>query len=151
MKILISVLAAAIGTFGFGILYNIRGKKLMLATLAGVLGWAMYHAAAIWSVSENVRYLLAAAAVTAFSEIFARVEKTPATTFLAPGVIPLVPGSGLYSSMNYAMKEQWDLFAETALTTLELAAFIAIGIIAATSVFRICAALRATMKKELQK
>ena len=74
-------------------------------------------------------------------EIFARVEKTPTTTFLAPGVIPLVPGGGLYYSMNYAMKEEWPLFAETALNTLELAAFIAIGIIVVTSVSRIFSAV----------
>ena len=132
MKILISVLAAGIGTFGFGILYNIRGKKLMLATLVGVLGWAMYHAAAIWSVSENVRYLLAAAAVTAFSEIFARVEKTPATTFLAPGVIPLVPGSGLYGTMFNFVTGNYPAAAEAGLRTLQTSLGIAGGVVIAS-------------------
>ena len=141
MRIVISVLAAGVGTFGFGILYHIRGKKLLLATLAGILGWAAYHAAGAVGLSESFRYLVAAAAVTGYSEIFARVEKTPTTTFLAPGVIPLVPGGGLYYSMNYAMKEEWPLFAETALNTLELAAFIAIGIIVVTSVSRIFSAV----------
>ena len=141
MRIVISVLAAGVGTFGFGILYHIRGKKLLLATLAGILGWAAYHAAGAFGLSESFRYLVAAAAVTGYSEIFARVEKTPTTTFLAPGVIPLVPGGGLYYSMNYAMKEEWPLFAETALNTLELAAFIAIGIIVETSVSRIFSAV----------
>lgn len=141
MRIVISVLAAGVGTFGFGILYHIRGKKLLLATLAGILGWAAYHAAGAFGLSESFRYLVAAAAVTGYSEIFARVEKTPTTTFLAPGVIPLVPGGGLYYSMNYAMKEEWPLFAETALNTLELAAFIAIGIIVVTSVSRIFSAV----------
>ena len=141
MRIVISVLAAGVGTFGFGIWYHIRGKKLLLATLAGILGWAAYHAAGAFGLSESLRYLVAAAAVTGYSEIFARAEKTPTTTFLAPGVIPLVPGGGLYYSMNYAMKEEWPLFAETALNTLELAAFIAIGIIVVTSVSRIFSAV----------
>ena len=141
MKVILSVLAAGVGTFGFGILFHIRGKKLLLATLAGVLGWAAYHGAGAFGLSEGLRYLVAAAAVTGYSEIFARVEKTPTTTFLAPGVIPLVPGGGLYYSMNYAMKEEWPLFAETALHTLELAAFIAIGIIVVTSIARILSAV----------
>ena len=148
MRIVVSILAAGVGTFGFGILYHIRGKKLLLATLAGILGWAAYHAAGGFGLSESVCYLVAAAAVTGYSEIFARVEKTPTTTFLAPGVIPLVPGGGLYYSMNYAMKEEWPLFAETALHTLELAAFIAIGIIVVTSVARILAALWTAVKKK---
>ena len=147
MSIVISVLAAGVGTFGFGILYHIRGKKLLLATLAGILGWAAYHAAGAFGLSESLRYLVAAAAVTGYSEIFARVEKTPTTTFLAPGVIPLVPGGGLYYSMNYAMKEEWPLFAETALNTLELAAFIAIGIIVVTSVSRIFSAVWIKVRK----
>ncbi len=151
MREMISVMAAGIGTLGFGILFNIRGKKLLLATLAGAIGWAMYHAAGAGSLSESVRYLLAAAAVTAFSEIFARIEKTPATTFLAPGVIPLVPGGGLYYSMNYAMKEEWALFSKTALNTMELAAFIAIGIIVATSLARILTAMWMAGKKHSQK
>ena len=45
MKVILSVLAAGVGTFGFGILFHIRGKKLLLATLAGILGWAAYHGA----------------------------------------------------------------------------------------------------------
>ena len=148
MRIVLSVIAAGVGTFGFGILYHIRGKKLLLATLAGVLGWAAYHAAGMWGFSESLCYLVAAAAVTGYSEIFARVEKTPTTTFLAPGVIPLVPGGGLYYSMHYAMKEEWPLFAEKALHTLELAAFIAIGIILVTSAFRILSAVWTAAKKQ---
>ena len=147
MKIMLSVLAAGVGTFGFGILFHIRGKKLLLATLAGIWGWAAYHAAGAFGLSESLCYLVAAAAVTGYSEIFARVEKTPTTTFLAPGVIPLVPGGGLYYSMNYAMKEEWPLFAETALNTLELAAFIAIGIIVVTSVSRIFSAVWLKVRK----
>lgn len=144
---ILSILAAGVGSFGFGILYHIRGKKLLLATLAGVVGWAVYHVAGLWIASESVCYLFSAAAVTAYSEIFARVEKSPTTTFLAPGIIPLVPGGGLYYSMNYAMKEEWDLFADMALYTLELAAFIAIGIIVVTSIARLLTADRHEKKK----
>lgn len=137
MRALVDILAAGVGALGFGFLFHIRGKKLFLAMLSGVVGWAVYHAAGLGGFSESICYFFAAAAVTGYSEIFARVEKTPTTTFLAPGMIPLVPGGGLYYSMNYAMKEEWPLFAQTALNTLELAAFIAIGIIAATAAARI--------------
>ena len=44
--------------------------------------------------------------VSALAELLARLLKAPATIFLVIGIIPLVPGGGLYYTMDY-IKGTW--------------------------------------------
>ena len=129
----IQVLTGALGSFGFSILFNLRGEKLLITTLGGVISWAVFLLLEAWIPGEPARYFLSMTAISVYAEIFARVEKTPTTTFLVPCVIPLIPGSALYYTMNYALNEQWDLFVQKAFYTLELAMALALGIIAVTT------------------
>lgn len=106
MSGLIQVLTGCLGTLGFNILFNIRGKKLVLATLGGLISWAVFLALEPVFPSEAVRYFLSAAVITVYGELLARLEKTPTTTFLVPSIIPLIPGGALYYTMNYALNKQ---------------------------------------------
>ena len=134
---LIQILVGGLGTLGFSLLFNVRGRKLLFATLGGLLSWGAFLILENWFPSEPLRYFLSTAAITVYCEILARVEKTPTTTFLVPVVIPLIPGSALYYTMNYALNEQWRLFAAQAFYTLELALALAVGIIAVTTLVRL--------------
>lgn len=133
---LMQIITGALGSFGFSVLFNIRGRRLVLATLGGLMSWTVFLLLEQLLPSEPVRYFLAATAVTVYAEVFARVIKTPTTTFLVPSLIPLIPGGALYYTMNYALNEQWPAFAAKAIYTLELAAALALGILAATTLFR---------------
>lgn len=133
----IQVLMGGLGTLGFNILFNIRGRKLVLATLGGVISWTAFLILAPLFPSEAMRYFLSAAAVTVYGEVLARIEKTPTTTFLVPSIVPLIPGSALYYTMNYALNKQWSTFAQQAFYTMQLAFSLAAGIIAVTTVTRI--------------
>ena len=134
---IIQILMGGLGTLGFNVLFHIRGRKLALATLGGLISWTVFLAAAPILPGESARYLLSAAIVTVYGEILARIEKTPTTTFLVRSVVPLIPGSSLYYTMNYALNRQWSAFVYQALYTVELAVSIAVGIIAVTTVFRL--------------
>lgn len=49
-----------------------------------------------------------ASAVTAvWSEVLARVKKTPAQQYLIIGLIPLVPGGTLYYAMSALVRQDW--------------------------------------------
>lgn len=145
----VQILMGGLGTLGFNLLFHIRGKKLVLATLGGVISWAVFLVLEPVLPGEAVRYFVAAAVVTAYGEILARVEKTPTTTFLVPSIIPLIPGSALYYTMNYALNKQWSQFAGQAFYTLQLALALAVGIIAVTTAVRlVTTALRKLKKAE---
>ena len=97
---LIQILMGGLGTLGFNILFNIRGKKLLLATLGGVISWTVFLALAPVLPGEALRYFLSAAVITVYGEILARIEKTPTTTFLVPSIVPLIPGIALTNSLR---------------------------------------------------
>lgn len=137
MDKLLQILMGCLGSLGFNILFNIRGRKLILASLGGLLSWTVYLLLESLFPGEALRYCLAAAAVTVYGEIFARIEKTPTTTFLVPSVIPLIPGGSLYYTMNYALNKQWAAFSNQGLHTLQLALALAVGIIAVTTLVRL--------------
>lgn len=141
MSGLVQILMGTLGTFGFNILFNIRGRKLLLATLGGFISWAVFLALEPLVPGEAFRYFISAVVITVYGELLARAEKTPTTTFLVPSIIPLIPGSALYYTMNYALNEQWSQFAEQAFYTLQLALALAVGIIAVTTAVRLLTAL----------
>ena len=134
---LIQILMGGLGSLGFGVLFHLRRTRLLIATIGGLMSWTVFLVLAPLFPSEAVRYFFSAAAVTVYSEVFARVIKTPTTTFLVPSLIPLIPGGSLYYTLNYALNEQWQAFAEKAFYTLELAVALALGIIAVTTLNRI--------------
>jgi len=148
MTALIQILMGGLGTLGFNILFHIRGRKLLLATLGGVISWGVFLALAPVLPGEAIRYFLAAATVTVYGEVLARIVKTPTTTFLVPSIIPLIPGSALYYTMNYALNEQWSQFAAQAFYTLQLALSLAVGIIAVTTTVRLVMVLVRKYKKK---
>lgn len=137
MNPFIQILTGLLGTLGFNILFNIRGRKLLFATLGGMISWSAFLALQPFLPGEMIRYLVSAAVVTVYGELLARLEKTPTTTFLVPSVIPLIPGGALYYTMNYALNKQWSQFAHQAFYTLQLALSLAVGIIAVTTTVRL--------------
>ena len=131
---LLQVLMGLAGSFGFSVLFNVRGTKLIFASLGGAFSWGLYLLAEPVFPSEMFRYFLSSAFVAIYAEILARILKTPATTFLIPSIIPHVPGGALYYTMRYALNRQWAACLSHAVYTISLALGLALGIIAVLSV-----------------
>ena len=146
---IIQLITGTLGSLGFSLLYNLRGKKLIIATLGGLVAWSVYLVFRAPIPSESIRYLISSAVITVYAEVFARVLKTPTTTFLVPAAIPLIPGSSLYYTMNFALNTQWQPFISRAFYTLQLALCIAVGIIAVTTVTRITMLVIRKVKKQV--
>lgn len=134
-RALIQILMGMIGTLGFTFLYNIRGKKLLLAVLGAGLSWSFNLILTDSIPSEPMRYFLCAALVALYGEILARKLKTPATTFFIPTLIPHIPGGALYTTMRLALDKQWVACMEQAFYTFRLALALAMGLITVLSVF----------------
>ena len=106
----VQVLSSFIGALGFSILFNVRGKKLFLAGLGGLVSWTVYLVIASTTTSTFFPNFVASMAATIYAEGLARLAKSPATIFLIGAIIPLVPGGQLYYTMNYAVAKNWGLF-----------------------------------------
>lgn len=79
---------------------------------------------------------MAAFLVGVFGEILAIKLKKPATVFITPGIVSLVPGAGMYYTMLYLVQNDYSQAAIKGTETLFLAAAIAVGIIVSTLLFK---------------
>ena len=81
----ISLLIAAVSTFGFSILFFVHPRRLFLATFGGVLTWGAYLFACHFLEGDLLPNLLAAMIGAGFSELCARLTRVPVpvyTTYL---------------------------------------------------------------------
>lgn len=132
---IIEIAAAFLGTFGFGILFNIRGKRLVWTSLGGLLAWAMFLVLGLVIEGEPIRYLIVSMFTTVYSEIMARKLKTPVTTACIITLIPLVPGGVLYNATTAALSGDMELFIPRLVNTAELAVAMSLGIVIVTAAF----------------
>ena len=135
-QILIQLVTSFFGSLGFAMLFHIHGIRKWQGALGGMLTWGVYLLTGPFTKSVFWGYTIAAAFATCYGEWMARREKTPATLFLVPAVIMMIPGGSLYRTMYYAMQGDYAEFAATGLDTLSMAAAISIGILIASSLIR---------------
>ena len=137
MTELIQILSGTVGSMGFAMMFNIRDKRLLLATVGGFLSWTLYLLFNYLTSSEVFSYLVVSFIITIYAEIMARVAKTPTTTFIMASLVPMIPGASLYYTMRYGFLGNSPLFVGKAIYTLELASAIALGVIVASAVYKI--------------
>lgn len=130
---ILQIITGCIGSLGFALLFNVRGKRLWIAALGGFLSWLIFLLLTRFIDSEPINYFIVSFFMSVYAEIMARVMKTPTTTFITTSLIPLIPGGSLYYTMAYAFQSDAGRFVEKAVYTLELAAALALGVIAATA------------------
>lgn len=138
----LSVLWAFIGSGGFAVIYNIHGPGILICALGGALGWLVNLLAVPLLPSDIARYFLASVVISAYAETMARVRKCPVTGYLLVAIFPLVPGSGIYYTMEHAIRGEVDAFLSSFLHTLGLAGAIAVGVLVVSSAVRMWGSLR---------
>lgn len=128
LEMIIQLLSAFAGALGFAMIFGMRRRYLFFASLGALLGWGVYLLTASLLNSGFLPPLAAAAFSVTYSELMARALKTPATLFVIPAIVPLVPGSSLFYTMSSAVHR--DLVSARAYgsQTLESALAIAAGI-----------------------
>lgn len=123
---------------GFSILFNIHGCGILICSLGGALGWLVYLLAESPAGGSTIlQSLFAAMVLAAYSELMARVRKCPVTPYVLIASLPLVPGAGIYYTMEYAINGDIDQFLNSFLHTLGLAGALALGILLVGSAVRL--------------
>lgn len=130
---IIQILSGFVGTLGFAVLFNIRGKRFLFGGLGGLLSWLLFVIFSRFIPNEAINYFVVAVIISLYAEVLARILKTPTTTFITISLIPLIPGGSLYYTMAYAFESDMTRFLEKGIYTLELASALALGIIIATT------------------
>ena len=149
MELLVPCLYSFMGCVGYCLVFNIRMRKrmLLLASLGGAVGWCVYLLCG-WLQNDITQSFAAILAVAAYSEIMARLQKSPATVYLIVGLIPLVPGGGIYYTMEYCINGDMMNFMNTGIHTLGIAGALAIGILLVSACVRILNNIQRRKRRE---
>ena len=137
MEKIIQLIAAWLGSLGFALLFNIRGRKLFFASLGGLLSWAVYLLVEMFTPNPYVCGFFATVALTLYAEIMAIVKKAPVTVFLVAAAIPLIPGAGLYRTMDSVVHKDWAGAWANGSYALLFAASMSAGITVTTIAFQL--------------
>ena len=136
MPLYVHAVLAFISCLGFGVLFNVQKRTLLLAAVNGAIGWVILLSLDIPQVSYIFANLLSALVVGLLAELFAVIQKTPATSFIVIGIIPLVPGFRVYRSMLFFVRGNLDKGISDGVHSCFMAVAIAVGIILSTSIVR---------------
>ena len=121
---------------GFGLVFNIQGRGILICGLGAALSWLIYLLVLPLFASDILCAFLAAMGVGAYSEVMARIRRCPVTGYLQVALLPLVPGAGIYYAMRYCVGGYTDLFLSTLLHTFGFAAALSVGAMLITSLLR---------------
>ncbi len=129
-------LAGLVGTLGFGLMFNMHGRGIPFALLGSVISWLVCSLCMRAGLSEPISYLFAAAASSVYAEIMARIRKFPATSYLLCALVPLIPGSGIYYTMDFIRRGMLNEAYDKGMATAMIAGAMAIGVLLISTVFR---------------
>ncbi len=136
-EIVLQVVSAFVGVVTLAVLFQVPKRYLILAGVTGAVGW--FVQLTMTELLENQVFVafLAAFSVAILSQLFARISKAPVTLYLVTGILPLVPGIGMYRTVYYLLqgnnKETSHYFAYT----LQVAGMIALAIFVVDSFFKV--------------
>ena len=130
-------LACLVGCVGFSIFYNIHRSGIVVCTLGGVLTWSVYLVVIQLGGGDIAANFWAALFAGFYAEVMARVRKKPAISYLVVSIFPLLPGAGVYYTMNFAVRHQLEQFVSKGGHTAAVAGIMAVGILLASTIARV--------------
>lgn len=141
MELFFLCLVTFTGCVGYSIHFNIPPRFIPIAALGGTLTYFTYYIMKPYDGMIACSFF-GSVVSSIYAESLARLLKVPATTFLIISIIPLVPGSNLYHTMELCISGEIMDFIAAAIQTLGIAGAIALGILLVSSIFRFITIIR---------
>lgn len=107
-----------LAAFFFSFLFNAPRRSILLtATIAGI-GYTVFIIFRDGLNNPLLGYFIGTLIMALLSEIAARFLKMAATTFITIAILPLVPGLGLYLTMQYWVQNNYQATVQTGTQTM---------------------------------
>lgn len=140
-----------VSTVGFAILFHVPKRNIIMSSLVGGIGWVVFAYCRNDYGSALLGCFLGACMVGLLADIFSRVYKETATVYIIPGIIPLVPGAGMYYTTLYLINGELERAATTGTETLLMAGSISVGLLVVGSFFRMHYTIKGKFKRIIRK
>lgn len=124
----VQLVAAALGTLGFCLIFNLRKKYIAVSTVGGFLCWGIFLLLQGHGLSIFVSTLITAVLVGMYGELFAYLLKVPTTILFTLACVPLIPGKNLYYSVLAIISSNWADFTSNIVLLILYAVGIALGL-----------------------
>ena len=142
-----SFVFALFATFGFCILFHVPLRCMLPAAAIGGIGWFAYQLLMELGLGITASAFLASCLVALLADICSRLIKEAATVFVIPGILPLVPGAGIYYTIYHFILCNMDKAAAWGTRTLMIAGAIALGLLVIASLIRIIVNTKRNIKR----
>lgn len=146
----IQCIAGLMGTLGFGLMFNMHGRGIPFALLGSIISWPVCVLAMRLGLAEPVAYLFGAAASSFYAEIMARIRKFPATSYLMCALVPLIPGSGIYYTMDFIRRGMLPEAYDKGMATAAIAGSMAVGVLLVSTGFRMWSVWKHSRKQKMK-
>ena len=130
-NIYIQFIAGFVVTFAFAIFFNAPKKSLLSCSMIGAAGWLVYVLVNLLT-DVVVGSFFGALCVGILSTNISKILRMPATIFIYTGMIPLVPGYGMYNTMQNLVTKNYNVAFKVGIETVLQAGAIAMGILLAS-------------------
>ena len=134
-------LSSLVGTLGFAAILHAPRKAWLPSAALGGLSYALYWLLMQLGLSDPEAIFTASMAVSLLAQFCARRMRMIATIFVALSIIPLVPGLGLYRSMELLGQGQNAAGLQAGVAALISIMMIARGLAGGAFLFRALAAV----------
>ena len=132
---ILAIVESFLATLAYAVLFNVPKQYYTTCGITGLSGWIVYLAMCQVTTVALASFV-GTLAVVLISRIFTVRKKCPITIFLVSGIIPLVPGAGIYYTAYYLVTGQMSLAAVKGLEAVKIAFAIVLGIIFVVSIPR---------------
>jgi len=133
---LIEIIAAFFAAYAFGILFNIKGKYLIIAGIGGGFGWFLYKMGLQIGLVDSSSLFIASVGFSIYCETCARIYKTPSTILSVCCLIPLVPGYGVYNALYAFLRNDYIQALDYGANAIASACSLALGVILVSTLYR---------------
>jgi len=128
---LVQIVAAFIGTGAFSALFGVPRRFYADAGMCGAMGWSLYLILTRYTAFSPVETMFCTTAFVTLIALFQSIgRKCPITVFLICGIIPLVPGAGIFWTSYNIVSNQLPDALHTGLSAMKATVAIAFGILA---------------------
>ncbi|MBU9742299.1 threonine/serine exporter family protein [Lachnospiraceae bacterium ASD3451] len=132
---ILQIIGAFVSVLCFSIILEVPRKYLLYTSATGSLGWLIYLVVLRVENSTIMGSLISAIVVALLSNILARSRKAPVTTFFVPGILPIVPGVGMFRVVYYMLEKDFEAVKSYLFETFMIAGAIALAIFLIDSIF----------------
>ncbi len=137
IKLLFQFFISSCCSLAFSVYFNAPKRALITSGISAGCGWLVYYIVLSNYKSYATAVFLGTLLIGIISELLARIQKMPVSTFIIPCIIPLVPGGGMYYTMLYAIENNSKLTFLYFYQTLTFAGSIAVAIMVSSSIFKV--------------